>query len=225
MLAHQTSVSIKLTENHVEVNATSLPEILADIGELLAWLGAACRASPIVDNNCFCKVKPAFFKVGEPVKGDAIILCELDYTFFGLNIDPNSGDGCWAQLFRNVSVASGYSVPTRWNNEPGLEISTALMVLLGDTPWADAHNDNFMLKGFSSIFVPIKIQDGSVLWHYRRDPNINFIPYSEAKLSCIRKGIVTSADVSWVLQQRHFVGWTANAKMQLGSALFSPTTC
>ena len=209
-LARKIDAILTIYDDTVDIIAYSTPAIAADFGELMSWLGASCRASPFWNRYCSCVAKNRLtYKSGK-------FQCYLGYELIGLDVDTSSRDGCWRQLFRNVSIATGFLVPLRWNDERGLEISVPLMVSLGDTPWADAHNDCSMLKGFSSMFVPVEQFEGSIVWHYRREKEDEFISYSDAEMSCIKRSVVTTADVTWLHQQRHFVGWTAQAQTHLG---------
>ena len=210
-LERKIDASLAISDDAVHIFASSTPAMLADLGELMSWLGASCRASPFENRHCSCVVKTRD-KVGWFERFE----CRVDYDLVELDVDTGSSDGCWRKLFRNVSIASGFLIPQRWNGERGLEISVPLMVPLGDTPWADTHNNCFMLKGFSSMFVPVEQFEGSIVWHYRREKEDELISYSDAELSCIKRSVVTTADVTWLHQQRHFVGWTAQAQTHLG---------
>lgn len=195
---------------------TAFPSILSDVGELLAWIGAACRESSEEDSHSYCKAAPSYINASSATQEDPWLYCEIAYTFRPVESLGLSENECWHLLFRNVSIADEFFVPKRLNGESGLEIPLALMVLLGDTPWADTFNNKFMLKGFSSSFVPKRILEGSILWHFQRDTDGAFLPYASGSGSCLKKNIVTSVDVAWLYQQRHFVGWTGNAEVHLG---------
>jgi len=209
-----------LESGEIVFGALASPIMLAEIGELFAWLGAACRITLSSKKRYYYRPdvrlwreqpnhESHFFNTGDHLQ------CQIWYR-----CDETARDSkdqmCWEALMRGLCIATGFYICPRSHAEPGLEISLPLMALLGDTPWLDTFAGKLMLKGISSAFTPVTTQQGSICWHFEHHDDGRFMSYSVSDKSCISKGVVRDWDITWLLSQRHYVGWTICSRSGLG---------
>lgn len=121
---------------------------------------------------------------------------------------------CWHQMFRNPTIAYGYPIPARRHGDEGLEVSLAIMALLGAAPRIIHFGQTLFLKGFCSLFVPMIRIGQSVIWHYLLQADGQRISYN-CGLALERN----CNDLTWstLQESRHFVGWTPSAKITAGT--------
>jgi hypothetical protein len=122
-----------------------LPQIVAQI----AWLGAACRVSPDPDSNCFTTAH-----VETSSSPAAVATLSIQYSF-DLNPPPQTS-GCWFSFGCYASIASGFPIAARRQGEKGLELGLELMAALAGANYATCFRDEFLLKGFASMLIPIQ---------------------------------------------------------------------
>ena len=194
------------------VKATGATASLIEIAEILAWIGAACRASPVPDRLSYCR--PRILPDANAQSASCRIL--FDYPEMPPVSDANQKQTarCWHQMFRNPTVAYGYPVPVRSNNEKGLEVSLSIVACLGATPWVIDYSQTLFLKGFCSLFAPIMQVGQSIIWH--------FLLQVDGKRMSYNQGLALEPmmdAISWPLleQSRHFVGWTPAASILAGT--------
>ena len=196
------------------VTATGHTTSLIEVGEILAWVGAACRASPQPDQMSYCR--PKIVPRGE---ADALSFrISYEYPEIELaNAHPKTNARCWLDMFRNPTIVHGYPIPVRHQEEDGLEVSLSIMACLGAAPWVINFNQTLFLKGFCSLFVPM-IQIGqSIIWHFLLQPEGTRISYNQG---LALEPVITG--ISWpsLDRCRHFVGWTPTASILAGEHFF-----
>jgi len=195
----------------VDVKGTVLK--IADILELFAWLGAACRVSPITT--------PTFSIVDSFTLNDRHLVMSYGYHTQTLQDGSSVRDGeCWHDLFRNPVIVSGFPILARDHSERGLEIPLGIMARLGGADRATIFDDQVLIKGFSTMFVPTKRTHDSILWHFIRHPER--ISYLEAKKFCSAANVITT--YSALESTRNFLGWSASVLLHTGAYICPPIT-
>lgn len=212
-LIDQTSLSIKLASENTEVVARGPTSTLIEVVEVLAWIGAACRAS---QNERISYCTPCISDDAD--RPGSLKTCNISYGFEAIENDSTADDGvasgrCWHSLFRNPTIARGYPVPTRTNEEKGAEMSIGTMARLGCTPWATRFMSKAFLKGFCTMFVPILTVGRSIVWHFLIDNDQRRITYNDGLSIPSTVGII---DYPTIETSRHFVGWTPSARISAG---------
>jgi hypothetical protein len=181
-----------------------LPQIVAQI----AWLGAACRVSPDPDSNCFTT---AHIETS-PSPAD-VANFSLQYSF-DLKPPPQTS-GCWFSFGCYASIAGGFPIAARRQGEEGLELGLELMTSLAGANYATLFRDNFLLKGFASMLIPIQQVGQNILWHLVHDSNGGFLPYTAsdafAAFACD-----TRVGIESLNGNRHFVGWVPASDVHFG---------
>ncbi len=188
--------------------------MIVEVVEVLAWLGAACRASPDAEHPMYCS--PAI------EQGD--MAARFRITFNTRNIGSGSGsserrpaewrasnDGvpvlipattlpesaslshCWMGLVRNPVVVEGYPVLRRPNGEKGLEIDLGLMAELAKASRVVTFDDLLILNGLCSMLVAVAEAAGSVIWHYIFGSVGRPVSLNEAREHCKQAALVNAS--------------------------------
>jgi hypothetical protein len=101
----------------------------------------------------------------------------------------------------------------------GLEISFSLMAMLGGFDRVAEYAGQLVMKGFETLFVPMKKIDKSITWHLITKPNGRRISYNAMyELSEPPDPTVCMQDLS---HSRHFLGWVSNASQHTGTHVLS----
>lgn len=123
-----------------------------------------------------------------------------------------SNERCWPPLLRNSVVGQGFPVPCR-DHGRGLEISFEVMILLGRIWYPMEYLDGIVLKGRSTLLVPISKVGNAVQWHFifceRR------IGMEEISKHC--DSILENVDLETLRTCRAFVGFCENACIHAGT--------
>ena len=201
----------------VAIDAIGLDHHLAELGEQLAWLGAACRASPVKDKFAIISTEISTDKKGHD------LMFEITYSSKNLKMkgDMNINGSCWRSMFKNPAIVKGFPILVRSNGERGLEIPLNMMAGLGMTDQVITFGNGLVLKGFSSMFVPVKCSKESVQWHFIFNEDISNvdegrISYLEADKRCSSRLSSEALDSSFLEAARHIVGWSSSVEMLTG---------
>ena len=201
MIIHSLSQTTSITV----VGTTSS---LVEITEILAWLGAACRASLVDDRVQYCTPLVSS-------KSGTLPNLRVSYEFTEIEqaSEREQTAACWHQLFRNPTIVKGYPVAARKSNEKGLEIPLSIMTNLGYAPWAVRFERTMFLKGFSSLFAPMRRIGNSILWHFMANADGRRMSYNQG----LSAGpALDSLEWSCLDACRHFVGWAPQVQIFTG---------
>ncbi|KAK4554803.1 hypothetical protein LTR86_007951 [Recurvomyces mirabilis] len=225
------SLRLKSRDGHLEATIHGSPIAQLQFAEALVWLGAACRASPHA-STAYCaanlarsarkaemKVSYSYTLIDIPPpaceKQSGLLSRSPATTTKAPGIDDRPASAfCWLSLVRNPSVALGYPVVRRKNNERGLEIPLAILITIATANRAAIFNCVTVIKSFCSMLVATRHVDGSACWHYIFDDPLKPASYSKAP-SC------TTEDTRGVFEtlqdSRHFVGWSNVTTTSIGT--------
>jgi hypothetical protein len=184
-----------------------------ETGEQLAWLASICRKgmSPDQLTSSSAIVSQAGSK-GVIGSGTTVNITFASEKFAQDALSAD--DRCWLKLFRNSCVANGVSVNTRQEEEKGLEIPFSLIATLGGFDRVADYAGQLVLKGFETLFVPMKKSGGSIIWHLITKPNGRRISYNAMyALPGQPDATVCMQDL---FDSRHFLGWVSNASQHAG---------
>ena len=196
---------------------------IAEVGEELAWFGAALRSSPYELGVAYCKPfiegmyvdKPSFQMSGTPSKPD--ILCKVNFIVRKgeEQLQPSNGQ-CWFNLFKNAIVVEGYPIPRRSECLTGLEIPLDVMVALVQAQRATTFGGKLFIKGFCTMLIPTKHVGNMVIWHILFNEDGRHISYVDPRvrnISGAHLGSISNIDLETA---RHVVGWCSNVKNYAG---------
>ncbi|MCJ1383174.1 hypothetical protein MMC17_006287 [Xylographa soralifera] len=172
---------------------------IREISRQLEWIGCAFRFSndDRIEYSRTIKISdnPAVFRFEqEPVPSD-----EDEF-------------GCWFPLFTNAVIAHGFPIPSRANNEKGLDISFDVMIALSGVQYSATFEGGTILKGFLSMLIPTVSYPGSVQWHFRYSDTEDQLDYRQVQQ---RQRILVSE--MEMRKKRAFLGWCKRAEIHLGT--------
>lgn len=192
------------------VSATGKVDLLAEVGEQLAWIGAACRQS-FQDTISYCTPHLTSTTTANNF--------HVSYSQETTQLEKSNG-ACWHSLFRNPVIVTGYPIPFRPEEAKGLDIPVNMMAGLIEATYATEFNGGIVIKGMSSMLIPTKKVQNSVLWHFVRKENGTCIPFFEADEynRCSAMLGPENVDMSCLNSCRNFVGWTRSSILKAGGS-------
>lgn len=201
-----------LKDNIVKVYVCGSQPVIADIGELLAWISAAIRESPHRDEIA---ISTPFITRKPSTRLEFSLMASLQ------PLDPSSrgqrpNGTCWHSMVRNPVVVKGFPIPKRSFGEKGLEIQLPLMTYLGNAERATVFDQGLVIKGHSTMFVPIDQEKKSILWHFLYHEDETRISYLEASKFCPTRLGSEAMDASHLEISRNFMGWSSSVSLQTG---------
>lgn len=211
-----TSLVAWYSEPMINVSVAAPAPAIAEIGEQLAWLGAALRLSPRTEQQndvwyCSPSIKTRN-KSSSQQPGARMVECcfEMHFTFEKVESKLSNGD-CWHKMFRNPVIVHGYPIRGRPTSSTGLEIPLETMAELTRTKRVTIFDKKLFIKGFSSMLALIERQDDILLWHLlynAKGGRISYLSYSERPEESFTESQLESA--------RHIVGWCSKAHIFAG---------
>jgi nucleoside phosphorylase len=187
----------------MNVTVCGTSSAILDIGEQLAWLSAALRASETQQQLLYCT----------PSIRDRHGLFQIDVSSERLQKNLGANGPCWHQLFFMPAVVKGFPITRKSQPHGGIEIPLRIMAALLGTAQTDEFNNKMFLKGFSKMAVPVKKDGETVYWHMYSNADgerISFLHATAAHASDI--------DVTDMERCRHVLGWTSNAEFHAGKS-------
>ena len=140
---------------------------------------------------------------------------------------------CWASLFQNAVIASGFPIPSRTDGK-GLEISFPDMVSLSKSHAFVKVGEGLVLDGLVTLLYPIKSlpRDGAIQWHLEikqsestrdeRDERDEFIHPAQVMETHALQDWYQELDPKKISDSRIFLGWTEEAQTVLGTCKCFP---
>ncbi|KAI1390202.1 uncharacterized protein F4822DRAFT_428544 [Hypoxylon trugodes] len=195
----------------VIVTAIGIPEFVVEIGEQLAWLGAALRSSPLNHRAILCT--PYVAQAVHLRNEISELECSILFNTENPQANPQNENGqCWHHLFANPVIAQSFPILERREIDTGLEAPLDMLVSLARARYVDMFKSKVFVKGFSTMLVPTKQSENLLVWHllYNENPNER-ISYLDCGLE--------HADVKIASfeQSRHILGWCSNARSIVGT--------
>ena len=186
------------------------PDLIADLVQQLSWMAAALRTS--VDGRVQC-CNPKLGKLFNPRRGAPTLLISFDMT------SPGEDDqSCWFPLFKNPVIAHGFPTAPRNNSEVGLEIPLDIMAALGGARHVVDFEGGLVLKGWSTLLVPMERHEDSVQWHLICARGEDRIPYREASVQCPNRALLEDLNHEELRTTRAFLGLWKEAETHLATA-------
>ena len=210
-LSNGIQLQTRLLKDVLKIDAAGSHRSLAELGEQLAWLGAACRRSSgeeITYSTTRLESEPRFKTF------------TISFEEKRISIDRSAKPKgiCWLKLFRNPVIAYGYPILARDEENVGLEIPLDMMASLVEASYATDFDGGYVIKGFSGLIFPTKRSNDLVLWHlvYKEDgSHISFLDANENN-RCSSVAGPENVDVSCLGDSRHFLGWTSSSILKAG---------
>jgi len=185
---------------------------VVEIGQQLAWLGAALRCSLSPDRICSSEPKIEVLTSTEAT---------FKLTFQVREIEPDRQDSksngtCWQSLFRNPVIVKGYPILARSGEEKGLEIPLNIMAGLGEASRITNFAGGLVVKGFSTLFCPTRLVNNSIQWHHLFEKDGSRISYLTADDRCPERIKSLNLDTTCLPRCRNFLGWASSVEIHTG---------
>ncbi|KAI1363885.1 hypothetical protein F5Y08DRAFT_340210 [Xylaria arbuscula] len=165
------------------VVASGLPEFVTDIGEQLAWLGAALHPldhiSDALSTLSFTVIPDVQTEVDAQTSA---VNCSIRYTVEHDEVTSNDLPGqCWRHLFNNPVIVGGFPIPSRPKEITGQEIPLDMLVGLAGASYLSPFKSKILIKGDNTMLVPVARSEDCLVWHLlqTKDPT-DRISYLEA---------------------------------------------
>jgi len=197
---------------------------VAEIGEQLAWLGAALRPGPSnMEHAIYCVPKigiqpsPSSVALNQSTKHDSDCIVHFNIDFGFEDCEPSSiGESeqsgrCWHGFFRRPVIVRGFPILSRPKRSTGLEMPLNMMTALADTKCIQKFGGKLFTKGFSTMLVPTEVCDGLLLWHllHTKDANTR-ISYLDCHFEHAK------VELAELHTYRHVVGWCSEVISHVG---------
>jgi hypothetical protein len=224
-----TELGVDLSSPKAVILAFGGKAALSELGEQLAWLGAALRDSPESFGVWLATPTIAASVTSRDVvlRNQPSIQVQLKFTVSSLagHSPSKSDDGtCWHALFRNPVIVNGFPILVRPKNQKGLEAPLDIMSTLAEAYNATHYDATLVLKGLCTAFIPTDRTDHSITWHFLYNEDGTWLPYYSSRERC--PGWMSTDKVNLGLldtgKTRNFVGWASNITRHLGTFPYIP---
>ncbi|OQV03982.1 hypothetical protein CLAIMM_08939 [Cladophialophora immunda] len=192
---------------------------IVEVGEQLAWLGAALRSSPHESGVALCTPFVREVCIGDslsPVSNTLSatgLICTIAFNMrSGLEVRPPSNGQCWHNLFKNPVIVDGYPTRRRAEHNTGVEMPLNVMAELAGTQQLNTFNGRLFIKGYSAMLVPTRLVGDLLIWHlfFNKDGSrISYLHDTASHAENLMLSVVRSA--------RHVLGWCSEAKYYAGA--------
>jgi hypothetical protein len=126
-------------------------------------------------------------------------------------------NSCWLSLFSNAVIAHGFPIPERADGI-GLEMSVQLMAAIIGARHAVTFDGGVVIKGFSSMFVPVTRTEDGIQWHYVANSDADVqLSYEEGVRRCSNRALLPDLDITSLATTRCFIGWNSLVDIGVGS--------
>ncbi|KAF5971617.1 Pfs domain-containing protein [Fusarium bulbicola] len=215
-----TTLKMRVDTHALIAEVNGMAATIAEIGEQLAWLGAAFRERP--EENGLIHCTPEIFQINIiPRKSPSSqsysqhshdVACRIQFHLETVEGNQSTNGQCWQSLFKNPILVKGYPIPRRNEWNVGLEASLDIMAGLAQADQIHALGDGFYIKGYSTMLVPTRRYSDIQYWHliHRKDGGRLFhFPDNIIK----ERSAVSLKDLEHC---RHILGWCSEAESFLG---------
>ncbi|KAK6343489.1 hypothetical protein TWF730_011079 [Orbilia blumenaviensis] len=219
----KTELTISIRGSELIAEALGPSPSIIEIGQQMAWLSAAFRASSRETAISICVPSIQYIVTRNDLDPDPqissppLILCKFDFLSqqHSKAIATSRGQ-CWHGLFRNPVVVVGYPISRRPSagTGRGLEIPLNIMAALVGTNHVQLFNRRLYIKRFSAMLIPTKREDDILVWHLLYKPDGGHISY----LDSADAGHLGSLDISKIETLRHILGWCSDVRYYAGAS-------
>ena len=184
-------------------------DLVVTVGQQLSWICAACRGS----RGTLSYGHVLFHEVDIPSDPSAIPIFKINTEIVG--VDTNESRSCWCAFLPGSVIAAGFPIRPRLSNESGLEIPLEIMSALGGILNATEFGGGYILKGRSTMFVPIERLGDSVQWHFLKKDQ-GRISYKDVRTLCPARLMLAEFGETALHSTRAFLGWYSATINHLG---------
>ncbi|KAM7213317.1 hypothetical protein V8F06_011328 [Rhypophila decipiens] len=220
LLQDQTRVVMESQGSIMRVRVYGSVPSIADVGEQLAWIGAALRPSPgdeEYDGVWYClpdiKCLDQSASIWEVATEAPDCLFNIEFRFDkGKGKEKATNGNCWHDMFRNPAVVRGYPISRRTTPAPGLEATLGALVKLIRTDYVTEFDGRIFVKGFSSMLALTERMGDFLRWHlfYNPEGRVSYLDFTDEPNQSLQEADLESC--------RHIVGWRPKVKLYAGAS-------
>jgi hypothetical protein len=174
--------------------------------QILAWVGSALRVSRTDE----IQYSDVITQYTDDKTGDF----KMSFTTENLIAAEKI---CWYPLFLNPVIGKGWLVPPRDHAEKGLEILIQLMAELAGAYHVVEFEGGIVIKGFSTMLVPIERHKDSIQWHLIYNDIGTSIQYPDVRAKYPNRMKLDRVDHESLQITRAFLGWWQSSIVNLGT--------
>ena len=201
-------ITLKLHRNLKEtlkIKATGAIELVEELVQQLAWAGAVFSSPAPGDDIAY-----ALPTLSVGARGNLF----LDYDTRPISWHESS---CWLPLFSGACIARDFPVPPR-HHESGLEVPLHILAALVGAGHAVEYGGGVVIKGFSSMIIPIRRTNDIVQWHMVSATTEELrLSYREGLDRCGKRALLDKVDLDCLRNTRAVLGWCTTVECALGS--------
>ncbi|RBR21139.1 hypothetical protein FVER53590_10655 [Fusarium verticillioides] len=192
-----TRLAAWINESRLLVRTDGPAASISETGEVLAWLGAALRNSPLRKGLIYCT--PCIKSMNRNSGLLQAVVCKIGFELKQVPRPSDNANGhCWHGIFRNPVVVAGFPILPKLEGNTGLEIPLNIMAGLGRADSVDQFNDKFREV---------------IYWHLIYKEDGSRISYLDDDLD--RDALAGFPDLT---AHRHVLGWCCEARFYAGSS-------
>ncbi|WKT53744.1 Ankyrin repeat [Fusarium oxysporum f. sp. vasinfectum] len=165
-----TTLKVRVDTSALIAEVNGMAATVAEIGEQLAWLGAAFRERPEKNGLVYCTPYIVILPNESPSsqfdsRPSHDVASRIQFYVETVEGNRNMNGQCWQSLFKSSIIVKGYPIPRRNEWNVGLEASLDIMAGLARTDQIHAFGDRFYIKGYSTMLVPTRRCSDIQYWH------------------------------------------------------------
>jgi hypothetical protein len=219
------TASLRQQENSRQllVVAEGTVDAVAEVGQQLAWMGAALRSSLSSDKISTSEPYIDTVKTEGPALDGSLVQANLRIGFRLTDkrlCDPYRSGHCWIKAFKNPVLVKGFPILRRHEDKLGLEVPVEIMARLVDTQSVHLFGSKLFVKGFAAMFASRGVANDFMLWHYSYVPDGIHIAYSTDEAPGNESDALYKVKTA-----RHIVGWCSESQCLAGKPQIAYIEC
>lgn len=198
-----------------KISVTAGANYISEFGQQLAWLSSTLQVSPV--KSGVTAIRPRIEKLVLQ-ESDREEICSVGTCSFTYNLETSTTSDqdeigfCWARLFCNPVLVTGYPTLRRPSMKSGLEMSLGTMAFLAQSNQVMRYGARTMLKGFRTLFVATAVSENIISWHVLTSGSQDAdISYFDCRLDALPIQSHAEPSLDSFKEARHFVGWCSKA--------------
>lgn len=217
-----TTLRAGLYDEKLLLQAIGTLDSVAEIGEIIGWLGAALRSSPEKQGVMYCSPFISDLTIHDQSADITTVISDIRFKFEteevqreNMSIQDGTGK-CWHDLFQNPVAVKGYPTRRKPQKDIGLEIPIEIMAKLVGSNRVSSFARSLFIKSFSIMLVLTKQMGDVFMWHLLYNRNGEHMSYADPRIHAI-SGLQTHTEIYPALASgRHVLGWCSNVSNLAG---------
>ncbi|RFN43187.1 hypothetical protein FIE12Z_12589 [Fusarium flagelliforme] len=208
-----TTLKLRVHTSELKAEVNGVAATVAEIGEQLAWLGAAFRERPEKDGLAYCTPDIITLPNDSPssqydLRPSQDVVFRIRFLVEMVEGDRNVNGQCWQSLFKRTIIVKGYPILRRKEWNVGLEANLEILAGLARVDQIHTFDDRFYIKGYSTMLVPTRRSSDIQYWHLIHQTDGGRL--SHFATDTVEERYVGSPND--LEQFRHILGWCSQAE-------------